>query len=274
MKGATILKILGVCFGLMLFLINLWVDIESHPDDLTSSLGMTEECEEVSYQDSIQMQIINARSWMEYLNNGSFCSRYNVMYEDVHNAAWSRNNISVENWTTDPDYWRQVYAKLYTDNKDHLKSVQDSLLMIKEQLNLNRDDFARMVVSFVQDIPYEYVIPDECTGSETAPCNGNVSMGIYSPVEFLGAMHGDCDTRTVLLYTLLRNFGYEPLILNSNQYLHSMLALDVASSGDEFEWKGRHYAFWETTNVGWLPGMLPPDMNNKDYWAVALDYEF
>ena len=22
------------------------------------------------------------------------------------------------------------------------------------------------------------------------------------------------------------------------------------------------------------PGMLPPDMNNKDYWSVALDYEF
>jgi hypothetical protein len=26
--------------------------------------------------------------------------------------------------------------------------------------------------------------------------------------------------------------------------------------------------------VGWLAGMLPPDMNNKDYWSVALDYEF
>ncbi len=135
-------------------------------------------------------------------------------------------------------------------------------------------DFATMVVAFVQDIPYEYVIQEECTGSETAPCNGNVMLGLYSPVEFLGKMHGDCDTRTVVLYTLLRNFGYEPLIINSNEYLHSMLALDVASSGDDFEYKGKKYAYWETTNVGWLAGMLPPDMNNKDYWSVALDYEF
>jgi hypothetical protein len=274
MKSKTLVKFFIICIALFFFLIQVWVEFEQHPDDVKASLGLIEKCEDISLQDSVRMQVINGRAWTEYMNNGSFCSEYNVMYQDVNDAASSRNNISIENWTTDPDYWRQVYRQLYMDNKDHLQSVQDSLLMIKVSMQLDRDAFARMVVSFVQDIPYEYVIPDQCTGNETAPCNGDVSLGIYSPVEFLGAMHGDCDTRTVLLYTLLRNFGYQPLIINSKEYLHSMLALDVASSGDDFEWKGRKYAYWETTNVGWLPGMLPPNMNNKDYWEVALDYEF
>jgi hypothetical protein len=70
---------------------------------------------------------------------------------------------------------------------------------------------------------------------------------------------------------LLKNFGYSPIIINSNEYLHSMLALDLPASGDYLIHKGKRYAFWETTNVGWLPGMLPPDMNNTSYWNVILD---
>lgn len=260
--------------GVLVFLIYLYTDIENDQENVAVEDPQFVECEELSWQDSVRMSVTNGRSWTEYMNNTGFCSSYNVAYQEFDDAAWSRDNINVAYWIDDQDYWRQIYGQLYLDNKDHLQSVQDSLLRIKDQQNLDRDAFARVVVAFVQDIPYEYVIPDNCTGEEASPCNGNVTFGIYSPVEFLGAMHGDCDTRTVLLYTLLRNFGYEPLIINSNEYLHSMLALDVPSSGDDFEYKGKRYAYWETTNVGWLAGMLPPDMNNKTYWSVALDYEF
>jgi hypothetical protein len=137
---------------------------------------------------------------------------------------------------------------------------------------LDRDAFARMIVAFVQDIPYQYVLSDNCEG-RAGECNPFVSWGIYAPVEFMYHLKGDCDTRTVLLYTLLRNFGFEPLIINSKEYKHSMLALNLPSAGDDFVYKGRRYAYWETTNTGWLPGMLPPEMNNKDYWTVVLDYE-
>jgi hypothetical protein len=258
---------------LMIFFINVWVDMEDHPTEYGNNDAYVE-CEELSWDDSVAMNITNGRSWMEYLNNTGFCSEYNVSYQDVTDAGLLRTNLYVAEWTEESDYWQQVYYQLYADSKDRLQSLQDSLLTIKEQMNLDRDAFATMVVAFVQDIPYEYVLPEECTGAEISPCNGNVAFGLYSPVEFLGRMHGDCDTRTVLLYTLLKNFGYDPLIINSHEYLHSMLALDVASSGDDFEYKGKRYAYWETTNVGWLAGMLPPDMNNKDYWSVALDYEF
>jgi hypothetical protein len=264
-------KFLLFVVGLLIFLINLWVDNEDHHKE-NIAIERSGECLDIDSDDSVAMTFHN-RNWIEYHGNTDFCSGYNVAYYDIDEAELNRNDIVVESWTDDPDYWRQVYAKLYLDNRDHLQSIQDSLLIIKDQHNLDRDAFATMVVAFVQDIPYEYVLDTECAGTEASPCNGNVTLGLYSPVEFLGRMHGDCDTRTVLLYTLLRNFGYEPLIINSNEYAHSMLALDVASSGDDFEYKGKKYAYWETTNVGWLAGMLPPDMNNKDYWSVALDYE-
>lgn len=271
----TFFKFIIVFLALFFLLVNLYTELDQH-SDINDDNAQEEyiPCDELSMADTIRQRLINGRSWIEYVNNTGFCSTYDVAYSDVDNAEYNRNRINVEYWNDDADYWRQVYTQIYFDNKDHLQSVQDSLLAIKEQNQLGRDEFATMVVAFVQDIPYEYVIAEDCKGDETAPCNGNVALGIYSPVEFLGRMHGDCDTRTVLLYTLLRNFGYEPLILNSNEYLHSILALDVTSAGEDFEYKGRRYAYWETTNVGWLAGMLPPDMNNKDYWSVALDYEF
>ncbi len=273
MKFKGVAKFILFCFGLMIFLIHLWISEEK--DSTNYTVSEIHQCmdSDLNADDSVAMKFMHSRNWIEYHNNTDFCSEYEVTYQNVGEAEIFRNNIAIENWTDDPDYWRQVYAKLYFDNKDRLQTIQDSLLKIKDQRNLDRDAFATVVVAFVQDIPYEYVLAEECAGTEASPCNGNVTLGLYSPVEFLGKMHGDCDTRTVLLYTLLRNFGYEPLIINSTEYLHSMLALDVASSGDDFEYKGKKYAYWETTNVGWLAGMLPPDMNNKDYWSVALDYE-
>lgn len=231
-------------------------------------------CEEFSEEDSVSQTVTHHRSWQEFMQNIVFCSNYSASYADAIQSEEWRNSIKVNEFFDDTQYWRDIYYKLYLNDKDRLASLQDSLTHLAESQRLDREEFARMVVSMVQDIPYQYVIPDDCSGSERSPCNGRVAYGIYSPAEFVYSMKGDCDTRTVFLYTLLKNLGYEPIIVNSNEYLHSMLALDIPSSGDDFTYKGKTYAYWETTNIGWLPGMLPPDMNNKNYWTVALDYEF
>jgi hypothetical protein len=160
---------------------------------------------------------------------------------------------------------------LYQHDADKLVVLQDSLQEIADTRNLNRSEFASFLVSFVQDIPYEFVLPEACNGSEQKPCNGNIMYGLYSPAEFVYQLKGDCDTRTVLLYTLLENFGFDAVILISREYEHSMLGIDLPMAGDYITSNGRNYFFWETTNVGWMPGTIPPEMNNTDYWKVALN---
>jgi len=211
------------------------------------------------------------RSWLEYYNSRNYLVEYAVTSAQEEESYNDRNGFSVDHWETDEEFWQKVYFNLYNNNKSRLTFIQDSLQSIRDSLQLGQEDFARMVVSFVQDIPYNYILPDSCTGHDDHPCVPNVKYGILSPVEFLNTLQGDCDTRTVLLFTLLRNFGYDPVIVNSNEYLHSMLALDIPTTGDYLEYKGKRYAFWETTNVGWMPGMLPPDMDNINYWNVTLD---
>lgn len=264
-------KFLGFVIG-MLFMLSF---LTSMFRSCTTEYDYTYEPEDTNYDyeefDSVDLVQRHHRNWLDYYNNSNYKVHYAVSLKEKDNAYYNRDAFRVDYWENDDDFWKKVYFELYDKNKDRLTFLQDSLILIRDSLNLDRDDFARMVVSFVQDIPYNYILPESCEGYDDHPCVPNVKYGILSPVEFLTTLQGDCDTRTVLLFTLLKNFGYSPIILNSNEYLHSMLGLDISASGDYLIYKGSRYAFWETTNVGWLPGMLPPDMSNTSYWNVILD---
>jgi hypothetical protein len=263
-------RILLFLFIALLFLSWMMSVFQSCTEGFSAEMDDTT-VDDYSEYDTAQTLQHHARTWLDYFNNKNYSVRYAVESSMEEKAFAERDAFFVESWSTDEEFWRMVYMDLYEKNKNQLSFIQDSLTYIRDSLQLEREDFARMVVSFVQDIPYNYILPDSCAGHNDFPCMPNVKYGIYSPIEFLNSLHGDCDTRTVLLFTLLRNFGYEPVILNSTEYLHSMLALDIPSSGEYLEHKGKRYAFWETTNVGWLPGMIPPDMSNKNYWNVILD---
>ncbi len=263
-------RLLAILFSMMIILSWLVSAFQS----CTAGYSYHEETEPVDDLeefDTTQTIHKHKRNWLDYYNNENYSVMYAVASSLEDEAFASRDSFFVDQWETDEEFWQQVYLDLYEKNKTRLTFIQDSLQFIRDSLKMEREDFARMVVSFVQDIPYNYILPDSCSGHDDYPCVPFVKYGILSPVEFLNTLQGDCDTRTVLLFTLLRNFGYEPVIVNSNEYLHSMLALDIPTTGDYIEHKGKRYAFWETTNVGWLPGMLPPDMNNKTYWNVILD---
>src|SRR5262245_37754946 len=134
--------------GLMIFMIYLWVDTEHQSQDYT--VEDISRCTDVDAEDTVLMRYSHGRGWIEYLNNTDFCSLYDVSFGDVGQAETNRNNMVIEYWYDDADYWRQVYSRLYLDNKDQLVAIQDSLLKIKQERNLDRDAFATMVVAFVQ----------------------------------------------------------------------------------------------------------------------------
>ena len=97
-----------------------------------------------------------------------------------------------------------------------------------------------------------------------------IKHDILSPLEFFYLKTGDCDSRTVLIYTILKSFGYDVAILNSDRYSHSMIGINLPSSGKYKIINGKKYFFWETTGVGWEMGMLPPDNWDISKWSLAL----
>lgn len=270
-----ILKLLVVLF--VIYTLLAWVlSLMNLPgQERVSEDGKAEQCEEYSQADSLgrdEIQFTHHRSWNKYTFDSLYCLSYTLSSGAADLSKEFRYSIDSGERIYE-SYWSDVYSQLYRSDKENIFFLQDALQQIATKNKLTRNEFAKLIVSFVQDIPYSFVMPGPCDRTDH-PCRGNEKFGILSPVEFLYTLTGDCDTRSVLLYAILKHFGYNSLIMISNEYRHAMIAIDLPASGDHIIYKGKKFYFWETTNTGWLPGMLPPDTNNIAYWNITLDHEY
>lgn len=234
----------------------------------------TESCIEYSYQDSTSLDWTHSRSWLNLDQTANDCMTY-YSAESLRSLMMDKREKIQINWhdsTTHTSYWGQVYSRLILDNGDNMQPIIDSLSNLIIQSELSRYESAELIFTFVQDIPYT-LITDESCEDRTGRCRPDEAFGILSPYEFMNTLQGDCDTRSVLLYILLKAFDFHPLIMISREYLHAMIALDIPAHGDFVEYQSEKYYFWETTSKGWRPGMLSPDTKNTDYWHIALSHE-
>lgn len=245
---------------------------------LSSLIGLLREEKVLMEECTDNVQVINRngdrlhqRDWELLDYTSSFCTGYRSSEEQSNKSRKRRDQISVDAYEY-KDLWGKVYRELVREGKGTIDFLIDSLISISVDRNLNRVELAEMVVTFVQDIPYSYILGKDCETYETKgkPCVGNVALGILSPYEFIHTLHGDCDTRSVLIYAILSELGYDPMIVISYQYAHAMLALNVPAAGDHLKHRGNNYYFWETTAKGWPIGMLPPSTGNVKYWEIAL----
>ena len=231
--------------------------------------------EEYSTSDTIG--VFHSRNWFDQHFVNEYKMSYELSAENAQTSSRFRNQFEppITTYSVYENYWGSVYQFLVNHDSTLLQSINDSLFQVGKNQYLNRTEFADMLVAFVQDIPYSYIIQNECTSAnEDSPCLGQQEFGILSPIEFLYSLYGDCDTRTTLLYSLLNHFGYKTVVFISKEYAHAMLGVELPATGDYIRHKGRKFYFWETTNTGWNVGDLPNEMDNKNYWKIALDYEY
>ncbi|MFK7954027.1 MAG: hypothetical protein AB8B73_14360 [Ekhidna sp.] len=235
------------------------------------SFSSTSDCEDQFLVMNTENDRYHQRDWSYGDNSRSFCTDYNTVEKESLASGKKRNGMLYE-YDAYEDIWGGIYKNLVKESKSNIHFLVDSLSSVGIKKKLSRPDLAEMIVSFVQDIPYSYVIGTDCESYDTKgkPCLGNMSFGILSPYEFIHSLYGDCDTRAVLIYTLLEEMGFDPMIVVSNEYAHAMLALNIPAEGDHLKYRGNNYYFWETTAEGWPLGMLPPTTNNVNYWKVAL----
>ena len=201
--------------------------------------------------------------------------RVGVYLEDVKKSNKNKLNLL-------PISWGDFYKKIIENDKLRLSSVYELFDRIDNTKSLNRNDFADVIVSFVQNIPYNVITMDSCNEAylknqsvremidEGVSCDGNVFLGLYTPTEFISKFKGDCDTRTVFLYMVLRRYGYDTKILNSDVYGHSILGVNLPSRGRYKTHLGKRYYTWETTNLNWKLGDLPPTTSRMSNWNVVL----
>ena len=159
-------------------------------------------------------------------------------------------------------------------------------LNVKET-NLAKTEFANVLMSFVQDIPYALVLQADCDISnymddvfvynylsEGGKCIGYEKFGVLTPTEFIYNTNGDCDTRTIFSHLIFKHFGYEVAIFNSNVYAHSIFGIHLDSNNTKGAYKlikDKKYFLWETTSKGFKIGEIPSEIGNLNYWYQVLN---
>jgi len=221
----------------------------------------------------------NNRTWRDNYGN-NYSGELSVRTQDFLRL---QNHIASYVPPSSANFWGNLYD--YIDRKDtpSLDLVAKTFQNINTQSKLNQMEFAEMVVSCIQDIPYSFVFQEECLPAhyyedsikdilEECPdcCIGNIMYGIQNPVSFIQNLKGDCDTRTVIIYSILKDFGYDVAILNSEFYRHSILGINLPASGLHKIYNGKKYVLWETTAKHFEVGYLSPNFNDVSHWNVVL----
>ena len=254
---------------ILLILLGLWFVFSEGLD--TSRV----ENDEIVVEDPPEYNELISRpiSWSDY-DNRTYFGDFKFKYGDYIKSKENKEEII-------PFSEKELYSSLNNFDSNKLDLIYSTLQKIKNDNNLNRNRFAEVVVSLIQSIPYSYNIDGNCNGDDLPsaykndiisgiPCISNVRHDILTPLEFFYFKKGDCDSRTVLIYTILKRFGYDVAILNSDLYSHSMIGVNIPASGKHKLINGKKYYFWETTNSGWSVGVLPPENWNISKWYLAL----
>ena len=217
-------------------------------------------------------------SWDDYKNNhykGSYAISKNNFAISFNNRISQTPQHAIE----------EVYGGVFNVDKNILNGIESMFEKIKKEKNLDAKSFAEMAACFVQRIPYVLVHELSCEElvrrnyndefiqdyhREGKQCLQNCKFGLQTPVEFSYNLKGDCDTRALMLFTILDHFGYDVAVFTSQAYGHAIMGIGLPYQGLYKSCNGVRYYTWELTAKDWQPGLLPPQVSNMNNWNVVL----
>lgn len=278
-----ILLIIGLAWTFINFLKQPTSTTPPKPEFVRNEQELKTETEQVidSKDKKVRDTIIrHFRAWEDY--NGNQYEGMIWTKQSEYSASKNyKNNVSGYGNPRE-SYDRLIYL-LKENDKFKLNGVLQLFDKIEKEKKLSRVEFAEVIVSFVQDIPYALILPQSCDPemyadrfiknyltSPDAICEAYQLGGINSPVEFMSNLKGDCDTRTLLLYTILSYYKYDVALLSSEHYQHSLIGINLPITGIAYQYDFKKYVLWETTAPNMKPGILPNEISNLNYWRISL----
>ena len=282
------LKVLGYLFNLLfigiviLSLVNLVSVFSSNggvktpspkPKKIPTTIEKVKENTSIDYVHFIEWEDSNKEKYSTYLKVNSDYVTYETNVKQ-----------SFPSLRTEQDYNR-LLSNLYSESEESLYFVYKSLDSLKTKNGISNQKFPDVVVSMIQSIPYYAILDSSCSPYDyqdqylrellqNNPCQGYIKHGIKSPAEFLKDLKADCDSRTLLLYTVLKHYNYDVAIFGSEYYKHSILGINSPNKTEGLtykEYNGKRYYLWETTNVGFTMGNISNTMRNTNYWSINLN---
>jgi curved DNA-binding protein CbpA len=228
----------------------------------------------------IDTLIFHHMVWDDY-NGKTYEGDFSIRKSVGNQAHLYKENLNIS--MDSEDNYDKVIFSLKENDKNNLSGLYSMFDSVRVGNRPNSMKFAEIIVSFVQTIPYTIVLPKSCDAqfyndefttkylaNSDARCDGFERFGINSPVEFISYLNGDCDTRTLLLYTIFSHYNYDVALLSSSHYGHSILGINLPYQGRAFDYNNQRYVFWETTAQNAKPGIISNEVSDINYWRISL----
>lgn len=271
--------ILIILFSGLNYLGSIWVDIVKENDTAVFTEEESVATDIIIENNDLIPIFTSRRNWKDNYGN-PYTGNLTVRQKDYDRL---KNQIANFRYTNDQNFWGSLYNYMDRNDTPSLDLVMKTFKEIHAEKKLNQMEFAEMVVSCIQDIPYAFVFQDACLAPENYEesikdiledcpdcCIGGVPYGVQNPVSFIKNLKGDCDTRTMLIYSILKYFNYDVAIANSDFYRHSIIGLNIAASGKNKMYRGKIYTLWETTSKHFKIGVLPTTSSDVKHWNIVL----
>jgi hypothetical protein len=230
-----------------------------------------------SQQDTL---ITRYREWKDY-DGQLYAGNYSFRSSHLRQAGNYKNGLLLP--TASPAEYDRVIYLLKQYDRLSLNGAYHLFDSLRTANHLTQTGFAEMIMSFVQDIPYSIILDSACDpalyndmfirrylATPGALCEPYQRFGIYSPLEFLANLNGDCDSRTLFTYEVLAHYGYDVVLLSSEAYRHSLIGISLPYQGKAYEFANTRYIVWETTAEHARPGILPTEVSNMRLWRISL----
>jgi hypothetical protein len=150
--------------------------------------------------------------------------------------------------------WSCIYSEVLMRSEADLEPVLERIQAGFRAETWTTTNAARWLLAFVQQIPYK--LPTKH------------AFGVLPPALVASEDWGDCDSKSLLLIHLLDRLGIEAIMLTSEAHAHALVGIAVPTSARGFQYRGREYAWAETTTEEAPLGWLHPSMRLPDDWRV------
>ena len=283
-RGLLFLVILGFLFSLIYFfngstkkIVPSSEVVETHQESKVEVVLDNRNDTNGVFSDTL---IKHFRVWSDYSGNiykGSIWTRK----KDFHQARFFKTSLLLDDNSV-KGYDKMLFL-LKENDKNNLGGVYQLFDSLRFSANFTEVGFAELIVSFIQDIPYYIVLPLDCDpklyndsfvkdylSNANARCDGFEKFGINGPIEFMSSLYGDCDTRTLLLYTILSHYNYDVVLLSSEYYGHSLLGINLPLTGLSYKDANKRYVLWETTAPNLRAGVIAKEICDLNYWRISL----
>jgi len=199
-------------------------------------VGFTTDVEPISTIATGEPKVI----YLSYFLRGSHHIITMTVYHGTYDVISSETPL-VSCWRYDTDNSPcsndelRKYYNSYINEPYQTDGINRLVRAIKMETG-NRDDQARIAISLVQNIPYDYTRASEISSN---PYGGTTRY----PYQILYDNSGVCGEKSILLAKLLKELGYGVILFDFESENHMAVGI---SSPTDYDYKSTGYAFIET----------------------------